>query len=138
MTLTTVIKLLMPNLGRAFVILNFLRRFRKFAFSPFCIAITSLGEERANLSAFRTFVRFVLVWICRFPLPLGVWEGLRFVIVAFPGLFLVEKYSVSLKTLLQQGISEPEFYGDLVYRFRKIVRKSNFSKQFKKKSKKSY
>ena len=56
-------------------------------FSPIRIAITSLGEERANLSAFRTFVRFVLVWICRFPLPLGVWEGLRFVIVAFPGLF---------------------------------------------------
>ena len=56
-------------------------------FSPFSIAITSLGEERANLSAFRTFVRFVLVWICRFPLPLGVLEGLRFVIVALPGLF---------------------------------------------------
>ena len=56
-------------------------------FSPFSIAITLLGEERANLSAFRTFVRFVLVWICRFPLPLGVWEGLRFVIVALPGLF---------------------------------------------------
>ena len=56
-------------------------------FSPFSIAITSLGEERANLSAFRTFVRFVLVWICWFPLPLGVWEGLRFVIVALPGLF---------------------------------------------------
>ena len=29
-------------------------------------------RKRANLSAFRTFVRFVLVWICRFPLPLGV------------------------------------------------------------------
>ena len=29
--------------------------------SPFSIAITSFGEERANLSAFRTFVRFVLV-----------------------------------------------------------------------------
>ena len=56
-------------------------------FSPFSIAITSLGEERANLSAFRTFVRFVHVWICRFPLPLGVWEGLRFVIVALHGLF---------------------------------------------------
>ena len=39
---------------------------------------------------------------------------------------LLEKYSVSLKTLLQQGISEPEFYGDLVYRFKKIVGKSNF------------
>ena len=56
-------------------------------FSPFSIAITSLGEERANLSAFRMFDRFVLVWICRFPLPLDVWEGLRFVIVALPGLF---------------------------------------------------
>ena len=49
--------------------------------------ITWLGKERANLSSFRTFVRFVVVWICRFPLPLGVWEGLRFVIVALPGLF---------------------------------------------------
>ena len=29
--------------------------------SPFSIAITLLGEERANVSAFRTFVRFVLV-----------------------------------------------------------------------------
>ena len=56
-------------------------------FSPFSIEITSLGEERANLSAFRTFVRLVLVWICRFPLPLGVSEGLRFVIVTLPGLF---------------------------------------------------
>ena len=56
-------------------------------FSPFSIVITSLGEERANLSASRTFVRFVLVWICWFPLPLGVWKGLRFVLVALPGLF---------------------------------------------------
>ena len=45
---------------------------------------------------------------------------------------LLEKYRVSLKTLLQQGISEPEFYGDLVYRFRKVVGKSNFSEQFRK------
>ena len=58
-----------------------------FCFSPFSISITSFGEERAYLSAFCTFVRFVRVWICRFPLPLGVWEGLRFVIVALSGLF---------------------------------------------------
>ena len=52
------------------------------------LRLPRLGKrERANLSAFRTFVRFVLVWICRFPLPLWVWEGLRFVIVALPGLF---------------------------------------------------
>ena len=66
-------------------------------FSPFSIAITSLGEERANLSAFYTFVRFVLVWICQFPLPLGVWEGLRFVIVALPGLFSYLFYKLIVK-----------------------------------------
>ena len=32
-------------------------------FSHFSIAITSLGEERANLSAFRTFVQFVLRFV---------------------------------------------------------------------------
>ena len=72
---------------RRFVVCLTLRHFVLVFFSPFSIAITSLGEERANLSAFRTFDRFVLVWICRFPLPLGVWEGLRFVIVALPGPF---------------------------------------------------
>ena len=56
-------------------------------FSHFSIAIISLGEERANLSAFRTFVGFALVWFCLVPPPLDVWEGLRFVIVALPGLF---------------------------------------------------
>ena len=45
---------------------------------------------------------------------------------------LGRNYNVGLKTLLQQGISEPEFYGDLEYRFRKIVGKSNFSEQFRK------
>ena len=67
--------------------MSYLVSFCSCVFSPFSITITSLGEERANLSAFRTFLRFVLVWICRFPLHLGVWEGLRFVIVALPGLF---------------------------------------------------
>ena len=45
---------------------------------------------------------------------------------------LVEKYNVSLRKLLQQGISEPDFYGDLVYRIRKIVGKSNFLEEFRK------
>ena len=72
--------------GDLFYVLPCIILFLNF-FSPFSIAITSLGEERAILSAFRTFVRFALVWFCLFPLPLGVWEGLRFVIVALPGLF---------------------------------------------------
>ena len=72
---------------RRFVLCLTLCHFVLVLFSPFSIAITSLGEEIANLSAFLTFVQFVLVCFCRFPLPLGVWEGLRFVIVALPGLF---------------------------------------------------
>ena len=34
---------------------------------------------------------------------------------------IVSKYNAGLKTLLLQGLSEPEFYGDLVYKFRKII-----------------
>ena len=72
---------------RRFVLCLTLCHFVLVVFSPFSIAITSLGEERANLSAFRTFVRVVLVWIFRFPLPLGVWKVLQFVILALSGLF---------------------------------------------------
>ena len=72
---------------RRFVVCLTLCNFVLVFVSPFSIAITSLGEKRANLSAFSTFVRFVLVWICRFQFPLSVWEGLLFVIVALPGLF---------------------------------------------------
>ena len=45
---------------------------------------------------------------------------------------LVSKYNVGLKTLLLQGLSEPEFYGDLVYKFRKIIGKYEFPLYFKK------
>ena len=45
---------------------------------------------------------------------------------------LVSKFSVGLKSLLQQGQSEPEFYGDLVYKFRKIYACNDFSTQFRK------
>ena len=38
---------------------------------------------------------------------------------------LIVKYNIGLKTLLQQGISEPIFYGDLVYKFKRIVGKPN-------------
>ena len=43
----------------------------------------------------------------------------------------MSKYNVGLKTLLLQGLSEPEFYGDLVYKFRKIIRKNGFPYHFK-------
>ena len=60
---------------RRFVVCLSVCHFVPVLFSPFSIAITSLGEERANLSAFRTFVRFMLIWICRFPLLLGSGKG---------------------------------------------------------------
>ena len=45
---------------------------------------------------------------------------------------IVSKYNVGLKTLPLQGLSEPEFYGDLVYKFRKIIGKNDFPYHFKK------
>ena len=47
---------------------------------------------------------------------------------------LVEKYNVSLKKLQNQGISESEFYGDLVYRIRMRNKCGEiyFSEQFRK------
>ena len=61
---------------RRFVVCLTLCYFVLVFFSPFSIAITSLGEERANLSAFCTFVRPAFVWFCLFPLPPGISEGL--------------------------------------------------------------
>ena len=37
-----------------------------------------------------------------------------------------------MKTLLLQGLSEPEFYGDLVYQFRKIIGENDYPYLFKK------
>ena len=43
---------------------------------------------------------------------------------------LISKFQVGLKSLLPQGLSEPDFYGDLVYKLKKIVGSNNFSVQF--------
>ena len=54
-----------------------------------------------------------------------------------PFLFFIDKYfdlifkfQVGLKTLLCKGLLEPELYGDLVYKLKKIVGSNNFSAQF--------
>ena len=41
---------------------------------------------------------------------------------------LISKFNVGLKSLLCQGLSEPEFYGDLVYKLKKIVGSNNFQR----------
>ena len=40
---------------------------------------------------------------------------------------MISKYNVGLKTLLSEGLSEPEFYGDLVYKFKKLIGINDFS-----------
>ena len=44
----------------------------------------------------------------------------------------MSKYNVELKTLLLQGLLGRGFYGDLVYKFRKIIGKNDFPYHFKK------
>ena len=43
---------------------------------------------------------------------------------------LISSFQIELKSLLRQGLSEPEFYGDLVYKLKKIVGSNNFAVQF--------
>ena len=45
---------------------------------------------------------------------------------------LISKFKVGLKSLLHQGLSEPEFYCDLLYKFKKIMGRTDFSDQFRK------
>ena len=42
----------------------------------------------------------------------------------------LDGFKIGLKSLLRQGLSEPDFYGDLVYKLKKIVGSNNFSAQF--------
>ena len=43
---------------------------------------------------------------------------------------MISKFQVGIDSLLCQGISELEFYSDLVYKLKKIVGFNNFSAQF--------
>ena len=54
-----------------------------YLYVSFSGSITSVGEERASLSA---IVYLLLCAFCseRFPLPVGAWDGLRYFIVVLP------------------------------------------------------
>ena len=45
---------------------------------------------------------------------------------------LISIYNIVFKTLLGEGLSGPEFNGDLVYKFKKLIRRYDFSSQFQK------
>ena len=91
-------------------------------------------EERAGCL---TLIVFLLFCDCQcLCLFLSVpWISMWSVIMAFPSniyLFLFVKYNVDLKAFLQQVISEPVIYGDLVYNLKRIIGKTIFTDEFKK------
>ena len=43
---------------------------------------------------------------------------------------MISRFKVGLKSLFRQGLSEPDFYGGLVYKLKKIVGPDDFSAQF--------
>ena len=43
---------------------------------------------------------------------------------------LISKFQIRLKSFLRQGLLEPEFYGDLVYKLKRTVGPNNFSAWF--------
>ena len=45
---------------------------------------------------------------------------------------MISKFNVELKSLLHQGLSEPEFYGDLVYKFKNMMGRTDSSDLFRK------
>lgn len=53
----------------------------------------------------------------------------------FRNLNLISKYKWNLKALLTQGISHPEFYGDVIYKLRNIIGHSHFHTLFPKRMK---
>ena len=59
----------------------------------FCIKSYIGTQSEVGWPCFKPRGGFARVWFCLFPLPLGVWEELRFVIVALPGLFSYFFYS---------------------------------------------
>ena len=65
--------------------------------------------------------------MCATDTPLGI--ALRNIRIHSAS-FEYSKFQVGLKSLLRQGLSEPDFYGDLVYKLKKIVGSNHFSAQF--------
>ena len=91
-------KAVVPVLVLLFVALWFILRGNLFYVLPcvklflcfsvlLALRLPHLGKRELNLVLFVHMFDLRLLGFCWFPLPLGVWEGLQFVIVALPGLF---------------------------------------------------
>ena len=72
---------------RRFVLCLTLCRFVLVFSDLLVLRLPRLGKSELILVIFVRLFDLCLFWICQVPFPLGVWEGLQFVIVAIPGLF---------------------------------------------------
>ena len=70
---------------------------------------------------FSAFVRFALVLFCLFPFPLRVWDGLRLVIVALPGLFSYLFFTVCTCNIVRYAGLRLEFSIHYMIRTRLLV-----------------
>ena len=57
---------------------------------------------------------------------MGLWEFSG----ALRELMLISKLDIGMESLLRKEVSEQEFYGDIVYKLKKIVGSNIFSVQF--------
>ena len=76
------------NVYEAICFMSYLVLFCSCVFSVLlALRLPCLGKRELILVLFVLLFDLRLFGFCLFPLPLGVWEGLRFVIVALLGLF---------------------------------------------------
>ena len=91
-------------------------------------AFQSLKTE----STTKMLTSFVIIWLQKLLKQGSRYHKLRKTFSKFYRRYfdLISKFQVGLKSLLRQGLLEPDFYGDLVYKLKKIFGSNNFSAQF--------
>ena len=61
-------------------------------------------------------------------------KGSKFIFIYRRHNELISKYNVGLMTLSREGLSEREFYGDFVYKLKKLIGRKDISLQYRRKS----
>ena len=73
---------------------------------------------------------FLFFWVLGMGYVILLWHSLSRPYNYFES--FLSPLNVPAESFLHQGLSEPEFYGDLVYKFKKIRGMTDFSDQFRK------
>ena len=84
-----------------------------------------IGNNAAH-SAYNMFSWYKYLIVNLFFSHLGFWSGNLFLIVLFPDRCRLVPFNVGLKTLFTGGPFGTRIYGDLVYKFKKLIRRTDF------------